>query len=99
MENDPAAASCGGGARFCDGSRKQEIVRVQRGERDVLQRGDDVGSVGYHHVGTRLRDMAVRQRLGKAVVGRTLESEHIALRRRAVKLGSPGSHLGRSCRP
>src|SRR5512135_2904540 len=68
------------------GSRKHEIVRLQRGERYVLQGRDDIRAVGNDHVTSRLRDVTVRQRLIEAVIRKAGKADHVALRAGAVDL-------------
>ena len=53
---------------------------MQGGERNVLQRGDDVGPVRYDDVGSCLRDVTVCDRLIECVVRKAGERYDIALR-------------------
>ena len=68
---------------------------------DVLQCRDDIRSIRYHDVGTRLRDMTVCDRLIECVIRGAVERDHVTLRARPmgletldhiVSIGAGGEH-------
>ena len=70
LEDEAAAASRGSSLCFDYrfGSAEQEVLGMQGVEGYVLQRRDDVRSIRYDNVGSRLRDVTVCNRLSECVV-------------------------------
>src|SRR5215470_15465942 len=82
VNSGAAAAPCGSSPSLGSllRSGEQEIVRVQGGQRNMLQRRDDIRSIGYHDVGPLLRDVAVCHCLIEGMIRKARELDNVALR-------------------
>src|SRR5215472_15079718 len=59
---------------------------MQGSQRNALQSRDDIRSIRYHDIGSRLRDMTVCDRLSKCVIRRAHKRHEIALTARSMGL-------------